>query len=104
MSYMTRNETYSCSSRRRMTCYVGITLTILISSVFTMASSVALVQGQLLLGQQVKNPGTIPAELAASTINAGKPPTINNFNITKGYKIEPVLWNLTLPSSVPSMP
>lgn len=33
-------------------------------------------------------------------INQGKPPKTDNFNITKGYKIEPVLWNLTLPSSV----
>jgi len=57
-------------------------------------------QGQLLIGQQVKNPGSIPAELAASTINSGKPPGVDNFNITKGYKIEPVLWNLTLPSSI----
>ncbi|MGN6821332.1 MAG: hypothetical protein ACTHJ7_00900, partial [Candidatus Nitrosocosmicus sp.] len=33
-------------------------------------------------------------------INQGDPPKTDNFNITKGYKIEPVLWNLTLPSSV----
>lgn len=33
-------------------------------------------------------------------INQGEPPKTDNFNITKGYKIEPVLWNLTLPSSV----
>jgi glucose/arabinose dehydrogenase len=35
-----------------------------------------------------------------TTINSGKPPSTDNFNVTKGYKIEPVLWNLTLPSSV----
>jgi glucose/arabinose dehydrogenase len=35
-----------------------------------------------------------------ATINSGKAPSISNFNITRGYKIEPVLWNLTLPSSV----
>jgi glucose/arabinose dehydrogenase len=34
------------------------------------------------------------------TINSGRPPNVGNFNLTKGYKIEPVLWNLTLPSSV----
>ena len=33
-------------------------------------------------------------------INQGNPPKTDNFNITKGYKIEPILWNLTLPSSV----
>jgi hypothetical protein len=33
-------------------------------------------------------------------INSGQTPSISNFNITKGYTIEPVLWNLTLPSSI----
>lgn len=42
---------------------------------------------------------SIPSELT-TTINEGKTPLSNNFNITKGYKIEPVLWNLTTPSSV----
>jgi glucose/arabinose dehydrogenase len=93
-------------SHRRMNCYVGIVVfTLLIFSIFTLTlnSSIAIyhmAQAQLVIGQQTKNPGNIPAELAASTINAGKPPSTSNFNVTKGYKIEPVLWNLTLPSSV----
>lgn len=33
-------------------------------------------------------------------INQGEPPSIDNFNITKGYKIEPVFWNLDLPTSI----
>ncbi len=33
-------------------------------------------------------------------INQGNPPQIDNFNITKGYKIEPVLWNLDLAGAV----
>ncbi len=33
-------------------------------------------------------------------INSGKPPSPSNFKLPPGYKIEPVLWNLTLPSSV----
>ena len=33
-------------------------------------------------------------------INSGKPPSASIFNIMPGYKIQPVLWNLTLPSSV----
>jgi hypothetical protein len=48
---------------------------------------------------------TLPQKLHFSrdltvTINSGQPPNVGNFNVTKGYKIEPVLWNLTLPSSV----
>jgi glucose/arabinose dehydrogenase len=33
-------------------------------------------------------------------INQGNPPQTNNFNISKGYKIEPVLWNLDLPGAI----
>ena len=77
---------------------------LIISSIYTAISTSNVLNqiaaGQLVIGKQASNPGTMPAELAASTINAGKAPRIDNFNITKGYKIEPVLWNLTLPSSV----
>ncbi len=34
------------------------------------------------------------------TINSGNKPGTDNFNLTNGYKIEPILWNLTLPSTV----
>ena len=33
-------------------------------------------------------------------INQGNPPQINNFNISKEYKIEPILWNLDLAGAV----
>src|SRR5690348_3119872 len=93
----------SRSGNGRMNSYVSIVVfTLLIFSIFTLAlnSSITIdhmAQAQLVIGQQTKNPGTIPAELTASTINAGKPPSTSDFNITKGYKIEPILWNLTLP-------
>jgi glucose/arabinose dehydrogenase/plastocyanin len=41
----------------------------------------------------------IPSDLQ-TTINSGPPPTTNNFNLTKGFKIEPIIWNMTLSSSV----
>jgi len=41
----------------------------------------------------------VPPELASSIINSGPAPSSSNFNITKGYKIEPVLWNVSLPTS-----
>jgi glucose/arabinose dehydrogenase len=40
----------------------------------------------------------LESELAA--INSNNPPPVNHFSINTGYKIEPVLWNLTLPTSV----
>jgi len=39
-------------------------------------------------------------ELAATAINSGISPSIDNFNLSKEYTIQPVLWNLTVPSSV----
>ena len=38
------------------------------------------------------------SEVAA--INSSNPPSVNHFSINTGYRIEPVLWNLTLPTSV----
>ena len=40
----------------------------------------------------------LESELTA--INSSNPPLVNHFSINTGYKIEPVLWNLTLPTSV----
>src|SRR5215212_10345408 len=43
-----------------------------------------------------------PAEPLApqGLVNSGNRPSNDIFNISSGYKIEPVLWNLTLPSTV----
>ena len=38
------------------------------------------------------------SELAA--INSGNPPPTNHFSLHTGYRIEPIIWNLTLPSSI----
>src|SRR5919112_6750720 len=43
----------------------------------------------------------LPSQIELVAINAGNPPpSINHFNLPPGYRIEPVIWNLTLPSSV----
>ena len=34
------------------------------------------------------------------TINSGNPPPVNQFSINTDYRIVPVIWNLTLPTSV----
>ncbi len=39
-------------------------------------------------------------KLDLMVINSGSPPTTSDFNLTKGYQIQPLLWNLSLPSSV----
>ena len=41
-----------------------------------------------------------PAPLVTGVVNSGKPPSTSILKIAPGYKIEPVLWNLTLPSTV----
>jgi glucose/arabinose dehydrogenase len=50
------------------------------------------------LGSSFKNM-TLSSGLTIK-INQGNPPQINNFNIPKGYKIEPILWNLDLAGTV----
>ena len=78
------------------------TIAILVTSIFTIMNSYIIprpVYG-LTAGQRAQQNTAIPPELAASTINSGKAPSTGIFNITKGYIIKPVLWNLTLPSSV----
>jgi hypothetical protein len=43
----------------------------------------------------------LPSQIELVAINSGNPPPpINHFNLPPGYRIEPVIWNLTLPSSV----
>jgi glucose/arabinose dehydrogenase len=41
-----------------------------------------------------------PSPLVTGVVNSGKPPTNAILKIAPGYKVEPVLWNLTLPSTV----
>jgi glucose/arabinose dehydrogenase len=41
-----------------------------------------------------------PEPLVMGQINSGPQPSADIFNLPPGYKIEPVLWNLTLPSTV----
>ncbi|MFL6309614.1 MAG: PQQ-dependent sugar dehydrogenase [Nitrososphaera sp.] len=41
-----------------------------------------------------------PEPLVMGQINSGPQPAADIFNLPPGYKIEPVLWNLTLPSTV----
>jgi glucose/arabinose dehydrogenase len=42
----------------------------------------------------------LPSQIELEAIDSSNPPTINNFNLPPGYRIEPVIWNLTLPSSI----
>ena len=41
-----------------------------------------------------------PEPLVIGQVNSGPAPSSDIFNLSPGYKIEPVLWNLTLPSTV----
>ncbi|HZA07430.1 MAG TPA: hypothetical protein VE619_06985, partial [Nitrososphaeraceae archaeon] len=79
-----------------------MTIVILIASIFAVMNPLITSRQvyALTAGQRAQQNTPIPAELFASTINSGNPPKTDNFNIPKGYTIKPVLWNLTLPSSV----
>src|SRR5690242_20190011 len=111
-SFVYRNgkvrENYDCRYNRsrkdiwKINSSAVILVVILTMSIFTIENSVISNRPvyAIIAGQQAQLNTFIPPELAASTINSGKPPNTDNFNIAKGYVIKPVLWNLTLPSSV----
>jgi glucose/arabinose dehydrogenase len=79
-----------------------LTLTLLTLSIFTIAGSSGLDDNKAdALPSKLQFPKSQQFDLMA--INSGKPPATSNFNITlDGYTIQPVLWNLTLPSSITS--
>jgi glucose/arabinose dehydrogenase len=56
-------------------------------------------QGQSQLQQSLNQNLNISSDLEV-TINSGKQPATTNFKLAQGYQIEPVLWNLTFPSSI----
>ncbi|MDR4510753.1 MAG: hypothetical protein MRJ93_03500 [Nitrososphaeraceae archaeon] len=58
-------------------------------------SQAPLLQGDSSLAKGIEGP-----EKLIGNFTAGKPPTTTIFNLTSGYKIEPVVWNLTAPSSI----
>lgn len=58
-----------------------------------------------LLPQDAFATAVLPKELDLAPqllagVNSGPQPSTGNFNLTDGYSIEPVLWNLSLPSAV----
>jgi|SRR5690348_11894713 hypothetical protein len=71
----------------------------LLLSLFSIASLFTLDKGTFIASASgLQFPKSQQLDLMA--INSGKPPGVTNFNLTKGYTIQPVLWNLTLPSSL----
>ncbi len=86
------------------------TKTALISTIFTSALIIlfSTFAGSLTLQKQqheqqlnvfaLQFPKSQQADLMA--INSGKSPSTDNFNLPLGYKMQPILWNLSLPTTV----
>ena len=86
--------------RTKIAFYSTITASILLMSIFANTNLLFISAFGITAGQRVQQNTLIPPGLATSIINSGNPPTTANFNVSKGYVIKPVLWNLSLPSSV----
>src|SRR5918912_538552 len=86
--------------RTKTALFSTITASILLMSIFANTNLLFISAFGITAGQRVQQNTLIPPELATSIINSGNPPTTANFNVSKGYVIKPVLWNLSLPSSV----
>jgi glucose/arabinose dehydrogenase/plastocyanin len=51
--------------------------------------------------QQMSNSqNALPHDLISSIINSGNAPSSSNFKVASGFKMEPLLWNVSFPSSV----
>ena len=75
---------------------VAVIVALLILSIFTVSN---FSYNANALPQKLHFPKSQQTDIGA--INSGKPPATTNFNITvPGYTIQPVLWNLTLPSAI----
>ncbi len=88
---------------------ISTTKTALISNIFTSALIIlfSTFAGSLTLQKQqheqlnvfaLQFPKSQQADLMA--INSGKSPSTDNFNLPPGYKMQPILWNLSLPTTV----
>lgn len=95
-----RSKSSVMMHRLKMTVFSFLVTSMLLVSIYTSGSSLFNSAFAITAGQRVQPNTLIPPELATSIINSGNPPSTANFNVTKGYVIKPVLWNLTLPSSV----
>jgi hypothetical protein len=74
----------------------AVLATLLTLSMFTIVNSSPYTADALL--QKLQFPKSQQADLMV--INSGNAPTTENFNVTEGYIIQPILWNLILPSAV----
>ena len=74
---------------------VILTLTLIMATISGAISTLFSINSAF--GQGVVAP---PEPVVIGQVNSGPPPASNIFNLPSGYKIQPVLWNLTLPSTV----
>ncbi len=74
-----------------------ITMLLVISGLSGAVGPLSFFLNQPAFGQGLVAP---PEPLVIGQINSGPKPSTDIFNLPPGYKIEPVLWNLTLPSTV----
>jgi glucose/arabinose dehydrogenase len=76
--------------------YLLVFLTIAIITLPQITLSYAVMAGQT----TEKNSTMMPPELTSSIINSGPRPSTDNFQLPAGYRIEPLIWNLTLPDAI----
>jgi glucose/arabinose dehydrogenase len=90
------NDDNNKTRKRRDKIVYTITLAFILFSSTFLTAAVSLTVNTA-SAQSAMSP---PTPLVMAPPNSSKPPTVDIFNIPPGYKIEPVLWNLTLPSTV----
>ena len=90
-----RSNSKKINTGRKISCVITLTLILVLSMLLT-----AIAPSLTVNTASAQSVMSHPLPLVSGVINSGKPPSNEILKLTPGYKIEPVLWNLTLPSTV----
>jgi glucose/arabinose dehydrogenase len=79
---------------------IASVITVVLVSIFAVSNSSLLLLAGSGNAFAIEQPLQKPTQPGIDKINSGPEPTTDKLNLTQGYSIEAVAWNLTLPTSV----
>jgi glucose/arabinose dehydrogenase len=95
-NYKSNSNNNKTNKGRRISSAINLSL-LLVLSIFLSAIVSSSTINNTASAQSVMSH---PPPLVTGAVNSGKPPSNNILKIAPGYKIEPILWNLTIPSTI----
>lgn len=95
-NYKSNSNNNKTNKGRKISSAINLSL-LLVLSIFLSAIASSSTINNTASAQSVMSH---PTPLVTGAVNSGKPPSNNILKIAPGYKIEPILWNLTIPSTI----